>query len=621
MKDHAELKRLLYGNDISAAIALANSLIADDPLDEGAHEILGHCHMRMNERNLAIQDFHRCLELNPKNASVLSNLGTLYARLKIFDKALFYLQEAATLQPDNKDILHNIGQIYVLRNEFFSAAPYFARCLALYPNHINALYGLAKVAASEGRHTDACTILHNALTIDPLFAKAYSFLAECYQILGQVDDALLFLKKAIALFPANHLIVDAYLFALHTSELIDKATLFNEHKRVSKDAYTFGAPRLRDSTKKSPEKVRIGYVSPDFKTHSVAYFTRALFEHYDRSKFELYMYRANAKCDQVTDLFAGLSTVHRDISALDDESAYELIEKDKCDLLFDLAGHTAGNRLNVFALKPAPLTITYIGYPNTTGLPNMDYRITDPIADPIGVTDELHTERLVRLPTCFLCYTPPSDAPSLSPSPYIKKKYITFASFNKFTKITDSTIHMWKRILELVPNSRLAIKSPSNISDQSALRLCVRCKTLGIDVSRIDILPSAPTLVEHLNVYNFVDIALDSYPYNGTTTTFESLWMGVPVITLMGDHHVARVGASILTHTGLDAFIAETRDSYIERACTLANDTNTLTNLRRDLRSRLSSLPAANGSEYMQHFERACIQMHENADDLRSLYR
>jgi predicted O-linked N-acetylglucosamine transferase (SPINDLY family) len=324
---------------------------------------------------------------------------------------------------------------------------------------------------------------------------------------------------------------------------------------------------------------------------------------------ECFCYSNVSNPDSVTARIRELADHWLDISSLSDEQVGEAIRKDNIDILVDLSGHTAGNRLKVFAQKPAPIQVTWVGYPGTTGLPGMDYRITDHRADPEGTSDKYHTEKLVRMEPCFLCYQPPTDAPEIGPLPAIKNGYITFGSFNNLSKLTKETILSWSILLRGIPDARLLIKAQARGSEAGYNDLSSAFLANGIERSRIEFIGYIPETQDHLDLYNKVDIALDTSPYNGTTTTCEALWMGVPVVTLSGSRHASRVGASLLHAAGLSEFVAETTEQYISIATRLAGNIDRLEGLRNSLRQTIRASSLTNQHELTGELESAYMEM------------
>ena len=288
---------------------------------------------------------------------------------------------------------------------------------------------------------------------------------------------------------------------------------------------------------------------------------------------------------------------------MSDQDVSSLIRNDKIDILIDLTGHTNLNRLLVFSMKPAPIQITYLGYPATTGLSTIDYRLTDQWADPPGLDDQYYSETLIHLRQGFLCYRPPENTPDIGDCPAKENGYITFGSFNNLAKITPEVINCWAEILSQIPNSRLIIKNKSMIDVEVKNYYLGAFNKKGITSNRLEIFPEMRSFSEHLSLYNKVDIALDTFPYNGTTTTCEALWMGVPIITLKGDRHAGRVGVSLLTRTEMTDFIADTIDEYIAKAIEFSGKIDLLADIRTNMRDRLSKSPLCNAQDFTRNLE------------------
>jgi protein O-GlcNAc transferase len=315
------------------------------------------------------------------------------------------------------------------------------------------------------------------------------------------------------------------------------------------------------------------------------------------------------KQDAISDVFKVRADHWLSIVGMTDEAVATRIRGDRIDILVDLAGHTANGRPLVFARKPAPVQVNWLGYPNTTGLKTMDYRLTDAVANPPGDADRLHTEELIRLPHGFLCYQTDDPNPTVSPPPCLERGYVTFGSFNHLPKLNPEVIRVWSGILKSLPESRLVLKS-GPLADASTRALYLKkFADHGIPADRVDLIGRRPSRMEHLQTYSQIDICLDPFPYNGTTTTFEALWMGVPVICLRGDRHAGRVGASIMHHLGLPEHIAETEEEYIDLAKKLAGDTDRLDALRNDLRTRLHESVLMNIPLFTEALEQAYRQM------------
>jgi protein O-GlcNAc transferase len=365
-------------------------------------------------------------------------------------------------------------------------------------------------------------------------------------------------------------------------------------------ASEFGCPQERDPDR----RLRVGYLSPDLRRHSVAYFVAPLLLAHDRREVEAICYASVLRPDAFTDELRAMADGWVDAHRLDDASLAARIRADRIDVLIELAGHTRDSRLLACAYRPAPVQIGYIGYPNTTGVGAIDYRITDQVADPDGFDDH-YCETLIRLPRCFLAYAAPRHAPEVGPLPFQRNGYITFGSFNNLAKINRRVIALWAEILNQVEGSCLVLKSAGTGDAETKAGLEAAFAAQGIAPERLRILPPAAEAQEHLAVYNEIDLALDPFPYNGTTTTCEALWMGVPVITLAGDRHAGRVGASLLHAVGFQAGIAATPEDYALTARLLASQPELLAAARRHLRSDLARSPLRDHEGHARAVEEA----------------
>ena len=371
-------------------------------------------------------------------------------------------------------------------------------------------------------------------------------------------------------------------------------------------------PRIPDP--RPERRLRIGYVSGDLRYHSVAFFIAPVIEQHDRENFEITCYANVARPDANTERLEALCDRWRDVASLGDAEVAAWIRRDEIDILVDLSGHTVGNRLPVFARKPAPVQVTYLGYPNTTGLDGMDYRLTDSQADPVGMTESLHSESLVRLEHGFLCFQPLEACPAIrDPDASDAATEITFGSFNELLKVTPTTVAAWCQILDRVPGSRLLIKG-TTLGDEGTRQIVLdRFREHGIDAGRVRLIGRTRTLEEHLELYNGIDVALDTYPYNGTTTTCEALWMGVPVVTRCGKVHASRVGSSLLARVGLDDLVAGDESEYIEKAVALAEDVVRRRRLRGELRDRMRESPLMASTAFTRALESAYREMWRSA--------
>ena len=360
----------------------------------------------------------------------------------------------------------------------------------------------------------------------------------------RIDEAIAECGAALEASPADTELFSSWLLYSHFPREVDAHELYARHARYGALVSSTVAPSYRGRWRYTPEperRLRVGYVTRNLSRHSVGYFVEPVVEHHDRSRYEVYCYYTHALSDDVTARIERAATVWRHVPGIAHDALAAIVEEDEIDVLVDLAGHTKMNSLPAFAREPAPVQMTWLGYPDTTGLASIGYRITDAIADPPGAADALHAEKLLRLPPPFLCYRPPSDVPVAARR---NPDEVVFGSFNTLVKVNEPVIALWSRVLAAVPRSRLVLKAALLENGDARERLLERFAAHGVAAERIALYPWSSDLTGHLAAYGEIDVALDTFPYNGTTTTCEALWMGVPVITLAGDVHMSRVGAT-----------------------------------------------------------------------------
>ena len=429
-----------------------------------------------------------------------------------------------------------------------------------------------------------------AIAANPAYTKGYYGRAQALHQLHRLPEAIAAYERFLELEPSSHEARGYRLFALNHVDHVDRAQLFAEHLKYGQ---AVGRPPVPDfPNDASPDRrLRVGILSPDLRAHSCAFFLEPLLRHLDPEQFELYLYHDHFREDAVSQRLKSLAAVWRNFVGQPARAVEAAIRADQPDILIDLAGHTGmTSRLPLFAKHLAPVQLNYLGYPNTTGLSAMHYRFTDPIVDPEGAADELATEKLVRFAPTAWAYEPPANAPAVN----VRNTNIggiTFGCFNNVAKISDTTLELWGRVLAAVPDSRLLLKGRGFSSEEQRQRYLPRFYAAGIPAERVEFLERTATTEGHLAVYQRVDLSLDTFPYHGTTTTCEALWMGVPVVTLMGDRHVARVSGSLLTAIGRPEWIADTADDYVRIAAELAANPTELAAVRAGLRDQVKNSP------------------------------
>jgi predicted O-linked N-acetylglucosamine transferase (SPINDLY family) len=550
----------------------------------------------------AVQRYDRALALQPDYAEALVNRGNAQATLGEPDAALASFDQAIALRPDFAEAHYNRANALATMGRKADALAGYDRALALEPAYAAALNNKGIALQADGRYAEAQACYETALAANPEDGEALSSLGNLKTEQGRVEEALEIFAAAARLRPdlpgphSNLIMTRNYRTGLAAADHLAAHRAWGAALAV---------PKPRPFPLRRPGRLRVGYVSADFRTHSVAYFLEPLLAHHDRAAVEVFCYADVARPDATTARLRALADHWVPIDRLSDAGAAARIRDDGIDLLIDLSGHTGQSRLSLFAARPAPVQATWLGYPATTGLAAMDWRLTDGIADPPGAAEPFHAERLLRLPNGFLCYRPPAEAGEPAPAPMIANGFVTFGSFNQLAKLSDETVAAWASVLDRVPGSRLLLKSKA--LDDAATRAwhLGRFQSHGIAAERLELLGYIAAADGHLAAYGRIDVALDPFPYNGTTTTCEALWMGVPVVTLAGDRHAGRVGVSLLTRIGLDTLVAHDIADYAARATALVADRDGLTALRAGLRDRLRASPLLDEPRFARDMEAA----------------
>lgn len=447
---------------------------------------------------------------------------------------------------------------------------------------------LGGICENTGRVSEAVQYLRKAVETDPNIPEIWSNLAMDLVRIGQTQEGVALLQKAARKMPQNATLGSNLLLYLNYLPDADQQMSFDEHKRWGRIHAPANKARTSHNNVADPDRrLRVGYISPDFHDSSVAYFFESLLDGHDDEAVEVYGYGSVKLPDQITKRLKPKFDCYRNICGVDDEMAAHTIKQDRIDILVDLAGHTNSNRLPVLTYKPAPIQVTYLGYPNTTGIEAVDYRFTDNLAD-LPESQEFYTEELVFLPEGFLCYRPPDFAPPVAPLPAVRKGYVTFGSFNNSCKVSPLIMELWAKILKANDNFHFLLKFQGGNDQGLKNRYFRDFERLGIGQERVCIC-GWKSPVEHLHLYKEVDIALDTHPYHGTTTTCEALWMGVPTVSLVGKRHASRVGLSILTRVGLGSFATSTPQDYVAKATSIAENLQDLAKIRSSMRQRMAS--------------------------------
>jgi predicted O-linked N-acetylglucosamine transferase (SPINDLY family) len=610
---HNNLGNALKKQDkLDEAIDSYQQALAHKPVFAEAYNNLGNAYAEQDRLDEAILCYRQALALQPDLLEAHNILGGLYRRQGRFDDAMNSYLQALSLKPDAAQIHNNMGLLFADQKKDQEAFQCYQTALQLNPEMEEALNNLGTLFYNLGQAQDAITCFENALAAHPDSVDAWTNLGNAYHKQGQPDLAIDCYRKVIAFKPeflnAHHSLLMSMQYAASVTpeDMAAAHVAFGEQFETPLRA--LWKPHANEPT--PGKRLKIGYLSPDFRQHAVAFFIEPVLAQHDRSQVEVFCYYNHDAIDAVTVRLQGLADHWVRCKFMSDEQLAERIRADGIDILVDLAGHTGGNRLLAFARKPAPVQVTYLGYPATTGLTAIDYRVTDVHAEPAGMTETLNTETLWRLPDIFCCYRARDNSPDVIDHPPSRDNgAVTFGCFNNFAKVTDPVLKLWQQILARVPHSRLILEiaglDDGTLQGDTETRLA----NLGLPLERVILVPRHP--VNQYTLYNHIDIALDPFPANGGTTSLDTLWMGVPLVTLAGRHFTSRMGVTILTNAGLGQLIAQSEEEYVEIATALATDLPRLSAVRDGLRQRVQASPLMDAPRFTRQLEQAYRGMWE----------
>ena len=500
-------------------------------------------------------------------------------------------------------LLSALGETLRVARQFEAAAAWYRLALKLDPGMAAAHTALGAIHVEAGRFDEAIDVLRRALDLDENFHAARGYLATALCESGLPDAAQAMFREAVKQDPADADAHSALLFNLPFWPGVSAADILAEARAWNaRHAHALAARALPHETDRSPERrLRIGYVSPDFRTHVLSLVVLPLLQNHAHERFEIFCYSSVTKPDHLTARIRGLADVFREVSGLDDAALAALVRQDRIDILVDLTMHMSDRRLLAFARRPAPVQLCWFAYPGTTGLETMDYRFSDPYLDPPDTAADEYSEQTVRLQDTFWCYDPLSDEPAVSALPALETGRITLGCFNHFRKVNDAVLGLWARVLGALDGSRLMLLAPTRRAQE---RVRETFDTAGIAPDRIEFVERCGRL-EYLRRYHQVDLCLDTFPYNGHTTSLDAFWMGVPTVTLVGETVVGRAGLCQAMNLALPELIAKTPDDYVRAVSALASDLDHLATLRGTLRERLKRSPLMDGPRFAQGMESA----------------
>jgi len=549
----------------------------------------------------------RALKKSPHMVEMWENLARCQRAMGLPHEALESLGKFAQIQPSNATAHELLGEFAAVVNGFAAAEPHFRKATEIDPGMAIAWSNLGlSLLEKTGHIVEGMECLDKALQLDPFLVAASSARALGLQRLYKTEESLDLHNSILWMEPQNARVLSARNMLLNYLPRQDRQSVFEAHKEFGslfeKDEFqVFFNPQEPD------KKLRVGFISPDLRHHSVAFFLKPLLQNLDPTRVQTLLYHCYHTEDATSAVLRKLASKWTNLNGVEDDAAATLIQRDAPDILIDLAGHSAMNRLPLLSRGLAPVQISYLGYPNTTGVQAITHRLVDEITDPSGNADAFATEKLIRFSPCAWTYEAPADAPS--PAMPDEKAPITFGSFNNFLKVTDETLAVWAKILTQVLDSRLFIKSVYLDDPEVRKNVLERIAAASIPEDHVEISGFFAATQDHLSAYNCVDVALDTFPYNGTTTTCETLWMGVPVVSLIGDRHAARVGLSLLTAIGHAEWAVENEEAYIEKAVALAQDRMLRCKLRESLRSEVAGSILCDQEGQAARFEAALRQI------------
>jgi predicted O-linked N-acetylglucosamine transferase (SPINDLY family) len=567
---------------------------------------LGEAYRRLDRKVEAVETFRRALKLQPQLAGLRYNLGLTLDQLGRCSEAASEYERAIELDPSLPNAPAFLLQVLRDGGDYQRAIDSYSRLRQRVPDSAELRRAVANAFADLFRVDEAEPHFLRALELAPDSADVRIDYAAALAERGEIQRALTELRRAVELDPTNVRAHSSLVYLSAFSPSADPAAILAEARRFdARHASALPRKETHDNSRAWPRRLRVGYVSPDFRRHPSALFVPGLLRHHDRTAVEVYCYSNVRQPDEVTREMQGLSDQWRDIAELGDDAAASLVARDRIDVLVDLAMHSGLGRPLLFARKPAPVQVCWLAYLGTTGIRGMDYRLTDPILDPPGTYDGDYSERSLRLPDCFWCYGPSDGDPEVGELPALTRGYVTFGSANSFKKVSDDALSLWASVLNAIPSSRMRIFAPEG---QSWARVEQAFLERGVAAERLTRLAHVPRS-QYLLTFNEVDFCLDSTPYAGGTTSLDAFWMGVPVLTLLGRTVAGRAGASLAHNLGLPQLVAASQEELVARAQLLVRDLASLAELRTGLRSRMRASPLMDQPRFARAMEAAYVEI------------
>ncbi|MDP9173999.1 MAG: tetratricopeptide repeat protein [Planctomycetota bacterium] len=584
----------------AAALELLQRSVAADPRIAASHCDLGIVLATLQRIPEAIASYQKAIELQPGFPEALHNLGLSLEHIGRLDDAVAAFCLSIENRPDDAETYVSLGNTLHAKGLWEEAAGAYKKAVELQPNSADAYNNFGNVLQVLGQHDGAVAAYRNALDLRPDSYQAHNNLGQSFKAMGMLKQAITCFDRAIALQPDLAAARSNRVYAMHYLA-DDPAELLRENMdwglRHARPLKRFWQLHQNDSS--PARRLRIGYISADFRNHVLGRNLFPLWREHNREEFEIFFYSDVIRPDSFTEQIRAFADHWKNTVGMSDERLAELIRRDKIDILIDPTMHMAGNRLLVFARKPAPVQITFGGYPSGTGLSAIDYRFTDPYLDPPGETDHYYVEKSVRLPDSYWCYDIDgmefAQSPEVGPLPAAVLGHITFGCLNNFCKVSDAALELWRKVLDATPKSRMLLLAPEGSA---------RARVMEALGERVEFVPGQPRR-KYLETYQRIDVGLDTMPYNGHTTSLDSFWMGVPIVTLVGKTAVARAGWSQLSNLGLAELAAHTEAQYVAMATELAGNPARLRRLRWTLRQKMLASPLADAKRFTKSVEAA----------------
>ena len=625
------------------AVQLMERVAAIDPSDAGAFSNLGTALNALGRTNEAIAAYQNAVRLKPDSAEVQCRLGNACQAAWRMEEAIEAHLRVVQLQPKSAGAHYNLGNAYEADCQLAKAIDAYHQAIELQPDYAEAHNNLAGALQVKGEHLkaldsyreavrlvpdrpeyhnnlgsslqaawdlDAAIVAYeNAIRLKPDYADAYCNLAACYKSQARIEKALACYRKAVSLAPNSPAIHNNLVYAVPFDPTADAAAILAESRRWDlRHGQPFKQFIAGHPNDRSPDRrIRVGFLSPDLRNHVVGRNLLPFVREHDKEQIEIICYADVLLPDAVTRELRSAADDWRDIVRCSDAEIVEMIRADRIDILVDLTLHMAPNRLRVFACKPAPVQVTYLGYCGTTGLEAMDYRLSDPYFDPPGSDLSCYREETIRLPRSYWCYEPLGATPAVSSLPALSAGFVTFGCLNSFSKVSDAALALWLEVLRAKPASRLLLQAPSGSCRREVVQ---RFRAAMSPEDRLEFV-GMQSWEGYLETLQRLDIALDPFPYGGGITTCDGLWMGVPLVTLAGRTSVGRGGKSILSNLGLPELVAETPEQFLRIAVSLAEDLPRLTCLRSTLRERMERSPLRDAPGHAREVEAALRGMWE----------